>query len=172
MRCGRASAPTVARWATRADSTRRRIVVASTLESLGWARPGDRIASEVGIGPLAACPVHRLPVCCWRRSPGGRIGSRKTAAGGELAGSVWCDAGVRYAGQPVHILAGNADRPAGFAAMEITVPAHFAGRAATGSLPSGRNREGLSTVARPPACYRASWQLPGPDFHRQATTSL
>jgi hypothetical protein len=26
--------------------------------------------------------------------------------------------------------------------------------------------------ARPPACYRASWQLPGPDFHRQATTSL
>jgi hypothetical protein len=26
--------------------------------------------------------------------------------------------------------------------------------------------------ATPPACYRASWQLPGPDFHRQATTSL
>jgi len=25
--------------------------------------------------------------------------------------------------------------------------------------------------AEPPACYRA-WQLPGPDFHRQATTSL
>jgi len=24
----------------------------------------------------------------------------------------------------------------------------------------------------PPACYRASWQLPGPDLHRQATTSL
>ena len=24
----------------------------------------------------------------------------------------------------------------------------------------------------PPACHRASWQLPGPDFHRQATTSL
>jgi hypothetical protein len=24
----------------------------------------------------------------------------------------------------------------------------------------------------PPACYRASWQLPRPDFHRQATTSL
>jgi hypothetical protein len=24
----------------------------------------------------------------------------------------------------------------------------------------------------PPACYRASWQLPGPDFHRQATTGL
>ena len=23
----------------------------------------------------------------------------------------------------------------------------------------------------PPACYRASWQLPGPDSHRQATTS-
>jgi hypothetical protein len=26
--------------------------------------------------------------------------------------------------------------------------------------------------AKPPACYRASRQLPGPDFHRQATTSL
>ena len=24
---------------------------------------------------------------------------------------------------------------------------------------------------KPPACYRASWQLLGPDFHRQATTS-
>src|SRR3954451_23645044 len=23
----------------------------------------------------------------------------------------------------------------------------------------------------PPVCYRASWQLPGPDFHRLATTS-
>jgi hypothetical protein len=39
---------------------------------------------------------------------------------------------------------------------------------------------GLSTLgsdparfpAEPPACYRASWQLRGPDFHRQATTSL
>ena len=26
--------------------------------------------------------------------------------------------------------------------------------------------------AQPPACYRASWQLPGPDSRRQATTSL
>ena len=25
---------------------------------------------------------------------------------------------------------------------------------------------------KPAACYRASWQLPGPDSHRQATTSL
>ena len=40
--------------------------------------------------------------------------------------------------------------------------------------------EGLSTLgfdptrfpAEPPACYRASWQLPGPDSHRQATTSF
>jgi hypothetical protein len=24
----------------------------------------------------------------------------------------------------------------------------------------------------PPVCYRAFWQLPGPDSHRQATTSL
>lgn len=39
---------------------------------------------------------------------------------------------------------------------------------------------GLSTLGfdagrfppTPPVCYRASWQLPGPDFHRQATTSL
>jgi hypothetical protein len=39
---------------------------------------------------------------------------------------------------------------------------------------------GLSTLGfdparfqtKPPACYRASWQLPGPDFHRQATTSF
>jgi quercetin dioxygenase-like cupin family protein len=32
-----------------------------------------------------------------------------------------------YAGQPMHILAGHAGQPAGFAAMEITIPAHFAG---------------------------------------------
>jgi hypothetical protein len=40
--------------------------------------------------------------------------------------------------------------------------------------------KGLSTLgfdptrfqAEPPACYRASWQLPGPDLHRSATTSL
>ena len=32
-----------------------------------------------------------------------------------------------YAGQPVHVLAGYEDRPAGFAAMQMTIPAHFAG---------------------------------------------
>ena len=32
-----------------------------------------------------------------------------------------------YAGQPMHILAGQGGQPAGFTAMEITVPAHFAG---------------------------------------------
>jgi hypothetical protein len=40
--------------------------------------------------------------------------------------------------------------------------------------------EGLLTLgfdparfqAEPPACYRASWQLPGPDLHRLATTSF
>jgi len=39
--------------------------------------------------------------------------------------------------------------------------------------------KGLSTLGfdptrfqtEPPVCYRASWQLPGPDSHRQATTS-
>ena len=36
-------------------------------------------------------------------------------------------------------------------------------------------RRWASTAAfppTPPACYRASWQLPGPDSHQQATTSL
>lgn len=32
-----------------------------------------------------------------------------------------------YAGQPMFILAGHEDEPAGFAAMEIAVPAHFRG---------------------------------------------
>jgi mannose-6-phosphate isomerase-like protein (cupin superfamily) len=31
-----------------------------------------------------------------------------------------------YAGQPMHILAGHGGQPPGFAAMEITVPGHFA----------------------------------------------
>ena len=33
----------------------------------------------------------------------------------------------RCAGQPIRILAGHEDEPARFAAMQITVPAHFAG---------------------------------------------
>ena len=32
-----------------------------------------------------------------------------------------------YAGQPMHVLAGQADLPPGFAAIELTVPPHFAG---------------------------------------------
>ena len=32
-----------------------------------------------------------------------------------------------YAGQPMHILAGHGGQPPGFAAMELTVPPHFAG---------------------------------------------
>jgi hypothetical protein len=40
----------------------------------------------------------------------------------------------------------------------------------TGPLTLGSDPARFQT--RPPACYRASWQLPGPDFHRQATTSL
>ena len=32
-----------------------------------------------------------------------------------------------YAGQPMHILAGHDDEPAGFAAMEIVIPAGFPG---------------------------------------------
>jgi quercetin dioxygenase-like cupin family protein len=32
-----------------------------------------------------------------------------------------------YAGQPMRVLAGHGDQPPGFAAMEITVPGHFAG---------------------------------------------
>jgi mannose-6-phosphate isomerase-like protein (cupin superfamily) len=32
-----------------------------------------------------------------------------------------------YAGRPVHILAGQDGLPPGFAAMELTIPAHFAG---------------------------------------------
>ena len=32
-----------------------------------------------------------------------------------------------YAGQVMHVLAGHEDQPAGFAAMTLAVPAHFAG---------------------------------------------
>ena len=35
--------------------------------------------------------------------------------------------GFSYAGQPMHILAGQDGLPPGFAAMELTVPSHFAG---------------------------------------------
>jgi hypothetical protein len=35
--------------------------------------------------------------------------------------------GFVYAGQPIHVLAGQDGLPPGFAAMELTVPPHFAG---------------------------------------------
>lgn len=35
--------------------------------------------------------------------------------------------GFPYAGQPMHILAGHDGQPAGFAAMETTIPPYFAG---------------------------------------------
>ena len=35
--------------------------------------------------------------------------------------------GFPYAGQPMHILAGHGGQPPGFAAMELTIPGHFAG---------------------------------------------
>ncbi|HTT52644.1 MAG TPA: cupin domain-containing protein [Streptosporangiaceae bacterium] len=35
--------------------------------------------------------------------------------------------GFRYAGQPVHILAGHDGRPPGFAALEMTIPGRFGG---------------------------------------------
>jgi Cupin domain len=35
--------------------------------------------------------------------------------------------GFLYAGQQIHIVAGQDGQPAGFAVMEITVPPHFAG---------------------------------------------
>ena len=41
--------------------------------------------------------------------------------------------------------------------------------------PVGLSRVGFDPgrfQSEPPTCYRASWQLPGPDFHRLATTSF
>jgi len=41
--------------------------------------------------------------------------------------------------------------------------------------PNGAFDAGLDPArfqTKPPACSRASWQLPGPDSHRQATTSF
>ena len=35
--------------------------------------------------------------------------------------------GFSYAGQLMHILAGHGAQPPGFAAVEVTIPAHFAG---------------------------------------------
>ena len=35
--------------------------------------------------------------------------------------------GLSYAGQLMHILAGHDGQPPGFAAMEVTIPGHFAG---------------------------------------------
>jgi hypothetical protein len=40
----------------------------------------------------------------------------------------------------------------------------------TGPLTLGSDPARFQT--EPPACYRAPWRLPGPDFHRQAATSL
>jgi hypothetical protein len=72
-----------------------------------------------------------------------------------------------YAGQPMHILAGNDGRPAGFAAMELTVPARFAG-----PVPHAHDEfdEAIYVLSgRPPRPDHPVAALPGAD---QAPTIL
>jgi len=46
------------------------------------------------------------------------------------------------------------------------------GHAGAVLLRKAADQGGLTAGLSAPACYRASWQLPGPDSHRQATASL
>ena len=73
-------------------------------------------------------------------------------------------------------------------AARLSLPPTPKGRAAITTRQASRDAtdrsvappEGLLTLGfdptrfqtEPPACYRASWQLPGRDSHPQATTSL
>ena len=67
-------------------------------------------------------------------------------------------------------------RPTRYRAGEVTTrqaSLHATDRSV--ARPPGRLTLGFDPArfqTDPPACYRAPWRLPGPDFHRQATTSL
>ena len=62
-------------------------------------------------------------------------------------------------------VAEHANDAAGFASATDRSVAPPTGLSTLGSSPA-------RFQAEPPACYRAPWRLPGPDFHRQATTSF
>jgi hypothetical protein len=61
-----------------------------------------------------------------------------------------------YAGQSVHVLAGQGGLPPGFAAMELTVPPHFAG-----PIPHG-HRHGFSNPSAEGALVLGIWAPPQP----------
>lgn len=66
---------------------------------------------------------------------------------GDRVGGCSLDApAFRYTGQPIHILAGHEDQPAGFVAMQITVPAHFAEPSRTRTTHSTRRSTCCATV--------------------------
>jgi hypothetical protein len=100
-----------------------------------------------------------------RRHPPKR--SAPSSAGESLAAAL----------QDLHRFHGLHREPPG-SALPRCLPTRQASHPATDRLvasPSGLVTLGFDLAgfpARPPACYRASWQLPGPDSHRLATTSL
>ena len=75
------------------------------------------------------------------------------------------EAGARHSLIPTRRRATLTTPQASLHATDRIVASPFTGPLTLGFDPARFQTE-------PPACYRASWQLPGPDSHRQATTSL
>ena len=132
---------------------------------LGHVEPGDMVDPEAEPGDLGERPVEA-------DHPGGGqmidAGLERKKAGSTAPSSV-----VKSWPGPQGPAPGGPDRPRLPDLRVVSAPQGADRR------PPGRGPQGLLTLGfdpnrfqtEPPACYRASWQLPGPDSHRQATTS-
>jgi hypothetical protein len=136
----------------------RRIVSGVTSNRSPWRRAFGITLSK------AASSARSAQVRCGRR------GCRRcrTASGWRrIKISAVCHASSRWDSRShvvTRVMRRNANR------RHMTGDHH--GRGAGRATLLARAVDAILGTHKPPACYRASWQLPGPDFHRQATTSL
>ena len=138
-----------------------------------------RLRLPPGRRPLpGSTPVIR------RRSP--RLSAGRFVRGGPLqfppppserSAPSYTGESLAAASQDLHRFHGLRREPPGSALSSVS---NDAAGFASATDRSVAPPQGLSTLgsdparfqARPPACYRAPWRLPGPDLHRQATTSF
>src|ERR1035438_6573664 len=133
--------------------------------------PGRRLLP--GSTPVIRRRIPRLPAARFGRGgppqfpPPPSERSAPSYAGESLAAAF----------QDLHRFHGLRREPPGSAPSSVSNDAAGFASATDRSVapPKGLSTLGFSPArfqAGPPACYRAPWRLPGPDFHRQATTNF
>ena len=116
-------------------------------------------------GPGRASPVPAATLDTFRAPYAGESFSACTSRSSAPSVAFTLMEGARHSLIPTRRWATLTTPQASLHATDRIVASPFTGPLTLGFDPARFQTE-------PPACYRASWQLPGPDSHRQATTSL